>query len=181
MSKLTIRTETSGTVAVISLQGTLDAGSAIFLAQTLESLHQASQYQLVLELQQLWEIDAVGLQVLHCSQQQAQEKGGDLRLASLSYQLTSLVEESKLNERFLCYPSLKEGLQSYHPKKKPRRIRLPFSLGKEIGLGDLIKVLTSAVGIKPCKGCEQRAEKLNEKFVIGRRKEPSQSPELPDG
>lgn len=31
----------------------------------------------------------------------------------------------------------------------------------EMGLGDIIKKMTSSVGIKPCGGCKKRAEKLN--------------------
>jgi len=42
------------------------------------------------------------------------------------------------------------------------QIRLPsFITGDEIGLGDLIKRVTSAAGIKPCGGCEKRAAALN--------------------
>ena len=40
------------------------------------------------------------------------------------------------------------------------RVRLPGLRG-EVGLGDAIKGLTSAVGIKPCPGCERRAAVLN--------------------
>ncbi|HET6255336.1 MAG TPA: hypothetical protein VFE32_14745 [Puia sp.] len=29
------------------------------------------------------------------------------------------------------------------------------------GIGDIIKGVTAKVGIKPCKGCERRAEVLN--------------------
>ncbi len=32
------------------------------------------------------------------------------------------------------------------------------------GLGDTVKRITKAVGVKPCKPCEQRAEKLNKYF-----------------
>lgn len=47
-------------------------------------------------------------------------------------------------------------------KQQPRRVRLPgFINDEDIGLGDVIKRATSAVGIKPCGGCEQRAAALN--------------------
>lgn len=50
------------------------------------------------------------------------------------------------------------------------RISLPGLLGKqeEIGLGDVIKRVTSAIGIKPCLGCEQRAAVLNRWMVFPR-------------
>lgn len=42
------------------------------------------------------------------------------------------------------------------------RVRLPgFLIEQEIGLGDLIKKTTFAMGIKPCGGCERRAAALN--------------------
>jgi len=44
----------------------------------------------------------------------------------------------------------------------PHRIRLPgFLIEEEIGLGDAIKRVTYAIGIKPCGGCEKRAASLN--------------------
>lgn len=42
------------------------------------------------------------------------------------------------------------------------RVRLPgFIKEEEVGLGDVIKKVTYAMGIKPCTGCEKRAAALN--------------------
>ena len=41
------------------------------------------------------------------------------------------------------------------------RLRFPHLLKEEIGLGDVVKKATAAVGIKPCGACQQRAELLN--------------------
>jgi peroxiredoxin len=50
---------------------------------------------------------------------------------------------------------------------RPHRLSLPRFLFKhEIGLGDLIKRLTSALGIKTCVGCERRAAALNRWLVL---------------
>jgi hypothetical protein len=47
-------------------------------------------------------------------------------------------------------------------EREPDRIRLPgFIKEEEIGLGDAIKRVTYAMGIKPCAGCEKRAATLN--------------------
>ncbi|MBF0539406.1 MAG: hypothetical protein HQL03_14255 [Nitrospirae bacterium] len=46
-------------------------------------------------------------------------------------------------------------------KHKPVKIKLPMFISEEIGLGDVIKGVTSTFGIKPCGGCEKRAEILN--------------------
>lgn len=40
-------------------------------------------------------------------------------------------------------------------------VRLPGFLIEEIGLGDLIKKATYAMGIQPCGGCKRRAAALN--------------------
>ena len=50
---------------------------------------------------------------------------------------------------------------------QPHRVRLPgFISDKDIGLGDVIKRATSAVGIRPCGGCERRAATLNRWLVF---------------
>jgi len=54
-------------------------------------------------------------------------------------------------------------------KKKLLKIRLPgFIVDEEIGLGEVIKRATAAVGIKPCGGCERRAAALNTRVVLTR-------------
>jgi len=51
------------------------------------------------------------------------------------------------------------GEKSQH---EPHRVRLPgFLIDEEIGLGDVIKKVTYAMGIKPCAGCKNRAAALN--------------------
>jgi hypothetical protein len=60
----------------------------------------------------------------------------------------------------------KEPKQSSEPA---HRVRLPgFITETEIGLGDAIKRATSAVGIRPCTGCERRAAALNRRIVFTR-------------
>jgi hypothetical protein len=47
-------------------------------------------------------------------------------------------------------------------ERQPYRVRLPgFLIEEEVGLGDVIKRVTYAMGIKPCGGCEKRAGALN--------------------
>jgi hypothetical protein len=53
--------------------------------------------------------------------------------------------------------------------RRPHRIRLPgFLIEEEVGLGDVIKRVTYALGIKPCGGCEQRAAALNRWMHLSR-------------
>lgn len=49
------------------------------------------------------------------------------------------------------------------------RVRLPaFLIEEEVGLGDLIKKTTYAMGIKPCSGCDKRAAALNRWMTFSR-------------
>jgi len=49
------------------------------------------------------------------------------------------------------------------------QVRLPgFLIEEEVGLGDLIKKATYAMGIKPCGGCEKRAAVLNRWMTFSR-------------
>jgi hypothetical protein len=63
------------------------------------------------------------------------------------------------------------------PKSNPpRRISLPgFVTDEDIGLGDAIKHVTYALGIRPCGGCERRAVALNRRFVFTGRARQSKS------
>lgn len=51
------------------------------------------------------------------------------------------------------------------------RVRLPgFISDKEVGLGDVLKRTTSYLGIRPCEGCNRRADALNRWMVFTSRK-----------
>ena len=56
-------------------------------------------------------------------------------------------------------------------ERQPYRVRLPgFVTDEHVGLGDVIKRATSALGIRSCGGCERRAAALNRWLVFtGRR------------
>jgi hypothetical protein len=54
---------------------------------------------------------------------------------------------------------------------RPRRIRLPgFVAEHDVGLGDAIRRATSALGIRPCGGCQRRAAALNRWMVLAGRR-----------
>ncbi len=57
-------------------------------------------------------------------------------------------------------------------KPIPRRLRIPVpvKLKAPIGLGDVIRRATTALGVKPCGGCKRRAELLNQHLVFESRK-----------
>lgn len=53
---------------------------------------------------------------------------------------------------------------------KPLMLRVPMFAGKKlaepVGLGDAVKRVTSAIGIRPCGGCGRRAQALNNWVVF---------------
>ena len=61
-------------------------------------------------------------------------------------------------------PSAKDETES-----TPRRVSLPgFVTDEEVGLGDVVKRVTYAMGIKPCGGCERRAAAMRRWMVFTR-------------
>lgn len=62
-----------------------------------------------------------------------------------------------------------ERVSTSNSKNEPFRIRLPaFIRDEEIGLGDVVKRVTYAAGIRPCGGCEARAAALNRRVIFTR-------------
>ena len=59
---------------------------------------------------------------------------------------------------------------AHHPQTF--RVRLPgFLTEQDVGLGDVIKHVTSAVGVRPCGDCARRAAALNRRVAFsGRRR-----------
>ena len=56
----------------------------------------------------------------------------------------------------------KSEVESDVSERPAHRVRLPgFLIEEEVGLGDLIKKTTYAMGIRACGGCEKRAAALN--------------------
>jgi hypothetical protein len=49
----------------------------------------------------------------------------------------------------------------------PRRVHLPgFVPDEPVGLGDAVMRVTSAAGVRPCRGCVERARRLNNWMVF---------------
>jgi|RhiMetStandDraft_4_1073278.scaffolds.fasta_scaffold678248_1 hypothetical protein len=62
-----------------------------------------------------------------------------------------------------------QGAANDETGRRPYRMSLPGFIGDDIGLGDVIKRMTSAVGIPSCGGCLRRAQALNAWVVLSRR------------
>lgn len=65
---------------------------------------------------------------------------------------------------------MKKKQVNQNSKQEPYRVRLPgFISDEEIGLGDVVKRASYAIGVKPCGGCERRAKALNRWMVFSGR------------
>jgi hypothetical protein len=61
----------------------------------------------------------------------------------------------------------KKNQQTKKAEDRPRPVRLPGFITKEdVGLGDVIKRVTSTFGIRACDRCQRRAEALNRWLVF---------------
>lgn len=57
---------------------------------------------------------------------------------------------------------MNEEADGAQTSRQPYRVRLPgFIRDEDVGLGDVIKRITSTFGIKSCAGCQRRAAVLN--------------------
>lgn len=62
-----------------------------------------------------------------------------------------------------------EDEKERNSRDKAFRVRLPgFVRDEEIGLGDVVKRMTYAAGIRPCGGCGKRAAALNGRMIFTR-------------
>jgi hypothetical protein len=65
----------------------------------------------------------------------------------------------------------KEGESQKRERPAHRVHLLPgFVTDEDVGLGDVVKRMTYAVGVRPCGGCEQRAAALNKWVVFSGRR-----------
>ena len=52
------------------------------------------------------------------------------------------------------------------PKQSAPVLRIPVPVKRAAGLGDVIRTMTTAVGVQACRGCQQRAAVLNRWVVF---------------
>ena len=61
----------------------------------------------------------------------------------------------------------KKDIDKENSSHSPYRMRIPgFVTDEDVGLGDAVKRVTYALGMKPCSGCERRAAALNRWLVF---------------
>jgi hypothetical protein len=84
------------------------------------------------------------------------------RLGGLSIYARQRIRCGKRDEIYQTMKKPEENQPETKGGRAPHQVRLPgFIKEEQIGLGDAIKKVTYAMGIKPCVGCEKRAVALN--------------------
>lgn len=65
-------------------------------------------------------------------------------------------------------PKQTEPVSRREVGRQPHRLNIP-GIKEDIGLGDVVKRVTNAVNIRPCRGCQKRAAALNRWVVFSPR------------
>lgn len=85
------------------------------------------------------------------------------------------------NTRFPAYvhPQQEKRMPHHKRHQKPKvvapatlqkpKVVVPLPIKGQVGAGDVVKKVTTALGIKPCTPCEERRKRLNKALAFGRR------------
>jgi hypothetical protein len=93
--------------------------------------------------------------------------GAGLRLKVCRAEAATALSNCSCNEWAVCSEEavLQEPDTSdanTEPAKATHRVRLPrFIVHEPVGMGQIVKRVTSAAGVKPCEPCERRARQLD--------------------
>lgn len=102
-----------GSVAVVSVSGSLDALSAPGLTDFLTQQIQAQNTSLVADLTALEYTSSAGLRVLLAAVKEARLRGGDLRLAGVTPQVNKVLAMSGFTNILKFYPDVAAAVASY--------------------------------------------------------------------
>ncbi|MDQ1334312.1 MAG: anti-sigma factor antagonist [Thermodesulfobacteriota bacterium] len=98
-----IRQETINHVAVLSLEGRLDASSARDIKEKVSSLSRENRINLVIDMAGVDFIDSSGLGSLVSSLRTVNKLGGDIKISALQDQVRAVFELTRLHRIFGIY------------------------------------------------------------------------------
>ncbi len=102
-----------GNRAVLVLEGRLDANTAKKLKGIVVEQLDGGHLKLILDLSGLSFIDSSGLGTLVAALRGASAKGGDICIASMSDQVRTLFELTRLNKVFTCFDNVTSALAAF--------------------------------------------------------------------
>ncbi len=109
-------TEKLNDVAILKLQGSLDVGVQKLLKEKIVETAQSLEKDVVLDFSQVEFIDSSCLGVLVSTNKSIKESRGDLKLASMSDEVKSIFEITRLNKVFEIYETTNEAIESFYRK-----------------------------------------------------------------
>jgi len=108
-----MRQETINHVAVLSLEGRLDASSAKDVKEKVSSLSRENQVNLVIDMAGVDFIDSSGLGSLVSSLRTVNKLGGDIKISALQDQVRSVFELTRLHRIFGIYDDRTAAAMSF--------------------------------------------------------------------
>ncbi len=102
-----------GSVNIISLSGRLDAYSANDLERKLDSLIDADQVQLVVNLGRLEYISSSGLRVLLAALKKVRKQQGDIKLACLKPYIKEVFDIAGFTQLFTIFDAEEAAVSSF--------------------------------------------------------------------
>lgn len=113
MTNLSIVTDNTQNVAVMNVKGSVDSDTAPELDSALENLLNNDKDKIVLNLENVEYLSSAGLRALVKALKDAQNSGGDLRLASVSEPINVIFRTVGMLQMFKMYPNNEEAVASF--------------------------------------------------------------------
>ena len=111
---MTITEQIQGSVTVLGLKGTFmgDPETSMLQAKKFQLL-EANRMNIVLDLSELTFINSAGLGSLIAALVSTRERGGDLRLATLSQNVDFVIHKVQLDSAFKIFKTVDEAVSSF--------------------------------------------------------------------
>jgi anti-sigma B factor antagonist len=113
MASLFINTDNTQPVSIMQVKGRVDSETAPELESALTNLLNSNKNKIVLNLQAVDFLSSAGLRAMVRALKQAQESGGDLRLASVSEPIEVILRTVGMLQMFKMYPSDREAMAGF--------------------------------------------------------------------
>jgi len=113
MSTLSIETDNTQSVSVMKVKGRVDSDTAPELDSALSRLLKDNRNKVVLNLQSVDFLSSAGLRAMVKALKDAQNSGGDVRLAAVSQPIEVILRTVGMMQMFKMYPSSQEAMASF--------------------------------------------------------------------
>ncbi|MCA9944398.1 MAG: STAS domain-containing protein [Ardenticatenaceae bacterium] len=114
-----LRTRYFNDVAILSVNGRLDAVTAPQLTQLATEQMDAGYGRLVIDLKNVKFLSSAGIKALVKMTQHSRQQGGDLRIANVRGQIKQVIYLAGLNTVIKVYPNVVGATASYFPGPMP--------------------------------------------------------------